>query len=62
VVVEVITGEGRGTPMTFVQSTISCVVVGAKKVRTVVVVGQANAKVVVPGHESVTVVAGVWKE
>lgn len=62
VVVEaVVTGGGRATPMTVVQSTMNSVVVGAENVRTVVVVGQAKLIVVTPGHGRVTVVAGVSK-
>jgi hypothetical protein len=52
---------GRGTPMTVVQSTISCVVVGVG-ITTTVDVGQAKLMVVTPGHGRVTEVNGVWKE
>jgi hypothetical protein len=63
VVVDVVMGEeGRGTPMTVVQSTMICVVVGANMVTTVAVVGHRKSMVVTPGHGSVTATAGVWKE
>ena len=48
--------------MIFVQSTHSFDVVAVRMVRTVLVVGQAKLMVVMPGHGSVTAVAGVWKE
>ena len=48
--------------MTVVQSTHTFDVEAVKKVRTVLVVGQAKLMVVIPGHGSVTAIAGVWKE
>ena len=48
--------------MTVVQSTHTFDVEGVRKVRTVLVVGQAKLMVVKPRHGSVTAVAGVLKE